>query len=470
MRTARMLCLVLLACATGAFARTVEHTEHAGSAHPATHDASGGGKQGKADTHKHAASDQSAHTKSTDAKSDDALRAKPSAKKFSDSVNSNFDKWSGGKDTLTISDMSSQVTNPDYRGQQAAVVAAITARMNGLTIWDAKSLAGINQTLKSRGLPPFSTSKTYDSPVTQVTPYATITLVPVKGSSPQTFTTEVTFTKKQLLAAISRSNSPLYQDYTAALTAINQSTKIDGGYKLYGKGDGMPPLSDIRQWKDGDCYLVSSVGSMLLDNPAALQQMIKPVEGSRDEYIVNFPGHSGPIKVKLTDAEIGMYSHVQGGGAWLAVLSVAEGQVRDPGNTNPTTIIHGGEQTQVMQLLTGKPYQNQELNGSASQSQEIGKMLSSVTNGQTGNGKFMTNLNTPIGVETSAHALIITGYNPKTGMVTIWNPWGSTMAYTPAPGGPTFQMQNGMFNVPLSRLQADGFVKLSIPSSMAASN
>lgn len=439
-----------------AFTRQIVHAED----HTVTHSAS---PSAKTAAHASTGTAPAAHTHTTAAGKSKTATAdhaslQPSTKAFSSSVSKYFDLWTTGRRELTAADLSTLLKNSDIHGQDAAALAAIAARLNGLTTWDPHTLASINQKLTQNGLPAFSER---DHAVTVKTPYCTITLNPVPGSKPQTYTTRIRFTKQQLTAAINAPSSPLYADYKAALGSIVASTYSNGSFKLYGSSNAPPPLSAIRQWRDGDCYLVSSIGSLLVNDPGALQKMISPVKDSKDEYLVKFPGYPTTITVKLTKAEVGMYSHVEGGGAWLAILSVAEAKVRDPHDTNPMSIIHGGQQTQVLSLLTKQTYVGQPITGDDAN-------LKQTLTGSINKAALTspTNLQIPIGIETSGHALLITGYNPETGMVTIWNPWGTTGLYYPVPGGKTkFNMVNGQFTVPIADLAQDGFVKVSVPAA-----
>ncbi|MDX1901092.1 MAG: C2 family cysteine protease [Gammaproteobacteria bacterium] len=457
-----IVCSIILASLVSANASATTKAHPVAAEHNVTTKSSATKTTATSPTAKTATTAKTTHKEKSSTTTQTSLKTSTTA--FTASVSDNFHHWAHDRRHLTTADVANQLKNTNIKGLEAAALAAIAARMNGLTTWYPHTLAEINQKLQQNGITPFSTTKTYTKDDTVRLADLTITLVPVKGSHPQTFTTRVDFTEKQLKAMINAQKSALYSNYEAAMSAIVESTTPQGGFKLYGNSDSPPPLSDIRQWRDGDCYLVSSVGGLLQDDPQAIKKMITPVSGTTDQYTVQFPGYSTPITVTLTKAEVGMYSHVVGGGAWLAILSVAEAEVRDPNNTNPMSIIHGGQQTQVLTLLTGNNYGSLSLNGSQSQTQQLSNTLSaaSKSSSSSSSSAYLTNIGTPIGIETDGHALLITGYNPQTGMVTIWNPWGTTGKYSPT-SGVTFSMTNGMFNVPISELNQDGFVKVSLP-------
>lgn len=276
---------------------------------------------------------------------------------------------------------------------------------------------------------------------------------------------KVTFTKTELMNYLNNTSSSLYYYYTVALSNINGVRTLPSKQQLDGKG-GITYQTQIIQESDNDCYFLSAINSLLQtkDGAEKIRSMITPVPGTSDEYQVKFPGDATAETVKLTDTEIGMYSHLSSGGKWLAILSVGESMRRDQRNFNPEITMDPGYQTQTMRLFTDKKYDSYNFpthatSLNAKDSKWLTEMITSSLND-----------NTPIGIQTNVHALSIIGY--ENGNVIIKNPWGTTGWYNPVTAGssnkthmpksagPWYYMENGVFSVPLNQI-TNGFTTVT---------
>jgi hypothetical protein len=274
---------------------------------------------------------------------------------------------------------------------------------------------------------------------------------------------KVHFTEAKLLDKLSKPSSDLYYYYTLALSNINGIRTLPEKERLLGPG-GITYKTQIIQNSDGDCYFLSALNSLMqtTSGPKDLEKMITPIEGKTDEFKVKFPGDPTPEIVKLTDTEVGMYSHLAAGGKWLAILSVAEAMRRDRLHLDPEITMNGGYQTQTFSLLTGKKYILYNIPTSNLDKKQAKWMADTITSA--------LNDNLPIGIETSDHDLSIIGY--ESGNVIIKNPWGTSGWYNPTTGGssssttkptssgPWYLMENGVFSVAIGNIPS-GFTQIA---------
>lgn len=353
---------------------------------------------------------EKAEKNSKDKSNDNSGALKPldaSSKKFDENVNKLFAS-EGDPKHLTDNDIRKLSEKADLKGQEAATLAAIVIEFHNM-------------------------------------------------SNPS----DTRFTQEQLLRDFKNPNSSLHTYYLNALANINSVRALPDSEKLFGP-KGLSVNTHIIQGSESDCYFLSAINSILHieGGPEKLQGMIQ--QGKKpDEFTVNFPGYSKPISVKLTEAELGMYSHVVKGGEWLAVLSVAEAERRRQMNLNPEITMQPGFQTQTFKLLNGKKYVLKNL-----PEQLTPKQLEWYTNTIT---TALAN-NVPIGIETDDHDLSIIGF--QNGVITIKNPWGTTSWYNPRTGGssyttneptskgPWYSMKNGIFTISINNI-SDGFTQIA---------
>ncbi|MEO8401666.1 MAG: hypothetical protein ABI597_07710 [Gammaproteobacteria bacterium] len=273
------------------------------------------------------------------------------------------------------------------------------------------------------------------------------------------------FSEAGLLKKFSDKNSNLYTAYKTTLNKIHQTNSLPPSQQLFGPKK-LSANTKIIQGNANDCYLLSSINSKLntRNGPKQLEKMITRIKGEPNKFKVKFPGDKHSETISLTQSEIGMYSHVEKGGKWLAILSLAEAKRRDRSDVDPEITIKPGYQTQTMHLLNGTNYTTRHLakTPTAQQTTNLQKTIMHALHTET-----------PIGISTPDHALSIIGYKagatPSSGVVTIKNPWGTSGWYNPKRGassssssepkspGPWYHMTNGVFTVPMNQIN-NGFV------------
>lgn len=264
------------------------------------------------------------------------------------------------------------------------------------------------------------------------------------------------FNLQDLTKKLSDKNSNYYKAYVHTLAKINETNNLPASQKLYGP-NGLTKNAHIIQGAENDCYLLSAINGLIKtpNGVNAIKNMIAQVPGKPNQFTVTFPGQS-PETVHLTDTELGMYSRVDQGGQWLAVLSVAEAMHKNTNMLNPELTMKPGYQQQTLTLLTGTKYIMTKL----PKQMEPGSIdrIANIINNSLQKG-------VPIGIDTGDHALTILGYkagtNKQNGTVIIKNPWGTNGWYNPIQGtwsvnkpkaGTWYLMKGGVFTVPISEL------------------
>ena len=288
---------------------------------------------------------------------------------------------------------------------------------------------------------------------------------------------DITYTKTELLQKFSDKNSAFYIAYVNALNKINQVKALSRSQELFGPHK-LTANTKIIQGSAGDCFFLSAINGLLKvpGGPEALKQMITKIPAQPNTFSVKFPGDAEPLTVKLNDTEIGMYSHVEKGGKWLAILSVAEAMNMHKLHLDTQKTIGGGMPEQTLGMFTGKKYVAYRLPSGTPDLAEAEAIVNKI--------RVSEKNNLPIAISTTDHVLaILDCENCKieknaagkvtavTGNVLIKNPWGSNgVWYNPKLGtwaknknsipDPKYHMDdNGELTVPLSQI-SDGFVNI----------
>jgi hypothetical protein len=344
-----------------------------------------------------------------------------------------WDSWTEGTGKLTITRIGQLLDNPNITGRQAAALGALVDYFYKL----------------NRSVTSLATANSTDA-----------------------------FTLKQLKNALqdltgnNRANEVFADDYRKALIQIRDDTTKDG-FSLYGKKN-PPEFGENVQWNVCDCYFVSAVNAMLKQDPNLIVQMIK--QTGPDTFEVYFPGYKDgkvPVKVRLTQGDIAMFSHTRDGGCYLAVLGRATDEVmrKEKSDSNKVanqtpigTVVDEGShwvETRTFHLLTGKNYTQIKVKDYTTA--QLNEMI-----------EYAIAHHEFIGLDVGStaigkHYLIITGIHD--GMVDVLNPWGVNGWYAPKGGGieylpnlpkptgegPVFKMVNGHFQVPLKEIDKSGF-------------
>jgi hypothetical protein len=191
----------------------------------------------------------------------------------------------------------------------------------------------------------------------------------------------------------------------------------------------------VHQGNLGDCYFLAPVASLAATNPQAIKDMIR--DNGNNTYTVTFPGDpTHPVTVDApTDAELAKYAHNdQANGDWVNVLEKAHRKYTGRETEDP-----GDNPQKAITLLTGKNTIDDDLTGGFARigrttEENVAKDIKNamkdgrVITADTSDGNFLRDYlgadNNP-GELVHNHAFAITGFDEKTNMITMRNPWGN---------------------------------------------
>jgi hypothetical protein len=232
-----------------------------------------------------------------------------------------------------------------------------------------------------------------------------------------------------------------------SLSAVGQAN-LDPTYQnstlpLYG-GSGAPTYQDVNQGYLGDCYFLSSLGEIALQDPSAIESMIS--SNGNGTYAVRFMVDGRPDYVTV-NSELpvmgGGYQWANGstqefanGTAddWVALIEKAYAELNAQ-----TSAPHGMElnsasdsyegiaagSASALTLLTGQSVTGYALNAQDSAS-ELASTLSTIASSfSAGEEVLMSTPGNSNGNLVGDHMYMITGVNAATGTLTIQNPWNS---------------------------------------------
>lgn len=218
--------------------------------------------------------------------------------------------------------------------------------------------------------------------------------------------------------------------------------------------NGAPKLDGLRQGREGDCYLLAVLGAQLNKDPALVKAMISPRDGG---VLVDFQS----LKVQvppLTDAERALAATSGDQGTWPSLIEKAWGSMevarRGGGLTNPLDGGGGGgNPANVIRILTGRKTISRQLvleDGINEVIKDLDYSLRLCKEDKRlacagSDGRRM-----PPGL-VPRHAYAILDYNPRTRLVTMWNPWGLDRPVIGEPGLQTgYATKSGRFDIPIT--------------------
>jgi hypothetical protein len=206
--------------------------------------------------------------------------------------------------------------------------------------------------------------------------------------------------------------------YGSAIYQQNHTTR-----QLFPRGAASISAAAVEQGGVGDCYFLAALAGLADRNPGAIQRMIK--DHGNGTYTVSFPGRS-PVHVDApTDGEIGLGATANSDGLWVTVMEKAYAKLRS--STMDYEAIDGGQMSEGIEVLTGKSAStwNISLNSNESVRNEIATALKE---GRTVTAnirpELFSNAGTREGMPTK-HVYTIMGIDPKTNEIIVRNPWGS---------------------------------------------
>jgi hypothetical protein len=279
---------------------------------------------------------------------------------------------------------------------------------------------------------------------------------------------------------------------------INWDLYFVAGKNRIAKGGGPWPtnfnLDHAHQGALGDCYLIATIGSMVVHNPSEVAQLVKPMTDGG--YRVTIPGAEPFVLGPLTQSQLVISSTTTGQGEWLAVIEQAVGRYNEKvkgiaDDEGTDTIADGGHLDAAMSLLTGHKCTKIRLRTTiAHRQQDQSKTLPLLRKeliAAVHDNRVITASVTPpiltLPIQTPAtaptapaapgkppalvltpdmlpkippnintkHAYAILGYDADTDMLEVWNPHGQYFT----PKGPDglqngYKTNHGRFHIPLA--------------------
>ncbi len=222
----------------------------------------------------------------------------------------------------------------------------------------------------------------------------------------------------------------------------------DGGGVLYvddagntivdnGTGAGVS-LNDIDQGSLGDCYFLAAVGAIANTHPQLIKDMIHDNGDGTYDVTLHVNGDPGNAQVQTVSGEFPMkadgttpaYSkYGDGNETYVMLLEKAYAQ-QQGGYGN----IEGGFAGAAMEVLTGDSHTPHVLNN-MSEDDIATQIELAITNGtpitaasrrhEDGSNKQILSDDLDI---VSGHAYVIDGFDRETGMISLYNPWGTQHA------------------------------------------
>jgi hypothetical protein len=281
---------------------------------------------------------------------------------------------------------------------------------------------------------------------------AALATLKLKDTDPQT-KQSIAWSMRQIethegLVAEQKNQDSYDKTYRKALAVIQADPHV-----LYVAG--APHLSSIHQARNGDCWLLSTIGAMIHRDPRDVRELISD-DGDR-LYSAHFAYHTFRIKAP-TDAEIAVYTSDKADGDWLYVLENAMGQYREDFNrlhrvseANDDALVGGGGAL-AMQDILGRNSDRVDMTPQKPQRELVRATLTRafkqrrlVILGTTHDEKIVL----PKGIA-RGHAMAVIGWDAAADKVTIWNPWGNNLE--PAGSGPNdgYKTVDGVFTMPLA--------------------
>jgi len=236
---------------------------------------------------------------------------------------------------------------------------------------------------------------------------------------------------------------------TSFATERDSEGLVDGHFK---PSDISP--SGVDQTLLGDCWFQSAVASMA-GSDKGRQQISQMIKGNDDgSYTVTFPGDKDH-PVTVSNDEVNENDKIKDSAEWARVLQAAILK-KNPDQANNGShnikgdliVDHGGDKLSL-QLLTGQNINQDTLFETSDKSRVAHTIEESLQSGQPITASTSDSPEKPL---SSNHVYTVTGYDPKTGMVTLRNPWGNNGDFKPGTD------HNGM------KISDDGTVQMSMDS------
>ena len=238
-------------------------------------------------------------------------------------------------------------------------------------------------------------------------------------------------------------------------------------------------LEHMRQGPLGDCFFISSLGSLLSERPEKVKELITHL--SNGSYRVAFPDGAKLSIRQPTESELAISSVSAGDGCWLAAMEQGYSQYaldkkgKEPADEGEATdaISGGGVTKVVISALTSHTTKSMKIEATVEgRKANAAKFLPELRSelqatlgahrvmtvsvaaapdadgkAKAGKGKLPA---TPPGIN-HRHAYAILAYDRKSDEITIWNPHGQMFQPKGKPGlANGYVTEHGRFHLPLT--------------------
>ena len=350
---------------------------------------------------------------------DDASASSGPPTPFAQVVKEYFSQWdSNGDGTLSKDEIEAAMANPKFHDEAAAAIVAIE-----------KVVRGSKYTL-----PPITKDYLVSSPLREPS-----------ASDEQTDSSD------DISKAEKLNHAPAFQPrYLNAMRQLRRTSR-----DLF--SDNLPSFEATHQGHIGDCPFVSTVGAMVYRDPSAVKAMF--TQNDNGSITVSF-GDGRSIKiVRLTDADIAMWSSAGTNGLWLTVLEKAYRRIllktQRLNQQNKSDIYDKFSSARTIEILDGHQTRKVELHNIRPGNPKLAALRKDLNAAQrehrlvkagTGAGKKTPGI-------TPDHAYAILGYDKETDLVHVWNPHGNNFT----PKGPDglqngYTTKTGQFDITLKDL------------------
>lgn len=231
--------------------------------------------------------------------------------------------------------------------------------------------------------------------------------------------------------------------------------KAQASTQLFDQGG--PNYEEVKQGSLGSCEFLSAAVALAKRDPEAIKKMIG--DNGDGSYTVRFPGSKDPIRVTLSDAELGRAATAGKDGRWISVLEKAYGQYMDQGallkSDSPQLATESQPGRIAMKALTGREG-DQDILGPVTTNLATTrkKLTEAMEDGRLVTAGIAKELITE-GTDglPANHQYTVLNYDPKTDQITLRNPWGGG-ELRGADGKPRDGKNDGVFTMPLSDFYA----------------
>ena len=222
--------------------------------------------------------------------------------------------------------------------------------------------------------------------------------------------------------------------YTPATGTLPAADPNDGGFAyqdFYGNplfSNAGPAVTDVQQGNIGDCYFLSALASIAAVDPNRIRQSIVDLgDGTYAVRLYNGNGQADYVRVDgdlpaISAGNLEFANFGAQGSLWVALMEKAFAAVRTGADSYAS--IDSGQPSETYQDLGSTDLWGMGIPSSASQL--IDQMASDLATGAA--VSYTTGAGTSDIV--GGHAYMVSSVNTATGMITLYNPWGSYVTVT----------------------------------------